>query len=84
MRSAAFARLVDVATNVIGIDVKVGLADDAFKDVGAGIEGGGIGGSALGTGLEGPQEDRWVQREEAVVADGAGDPQDVVVLPLVY
>ena len=34
--------------------------------------------------LEGPQEDRWVQREEAVVADGADDPQDVVVQPLVY
>ena len=34
--------------------------------------------------LEGPQEDRWVQREEAVVADGVGDLQDVVVLPLVY
>ena len=34
--------------------------------------------------LEGPQEDWWAQREEAVVADGAGDPQDVVVLPLVY
>ena len=34
--------------------------------------------------LEGPQEDRQVQREEVVVADGAGDPQDVVAQPLVY
>ena len=34
--------------------------------------------------LEGQQEDQWVQREEAVVADGAGDPQDVVVQPLGY
>ena len=34
---------------MIGIDVKVGLADDALGDVGAGIEGGGSGGSTSGT-----------------------------------
>ena len=49
MRSASSARLVDVATSVIGIDVKDGLVDGAFGDVGAGVKGGGSGRSTSGT-----------------------------------
>ena len=67
MKSAGSASLVEVATNVIGIDAQAGLADDAFKDVGAGIEGGGSGGSIWGLSvMEGQQEDQCVQREEEV------------------
>ena len=44
IRSSSSARLVDVATSVIGIDVKDVLVAGAFGDVGAGVEGGGIGG----------------------------------------
>ena len=78
MRSASSARLVDVATSVIGIDVKDGLVDGAFGDVGAGVEGGGSGGEVL------PQEYQQVQQEEVVVVDAVGVLQDVVVQPQVY
>ena len=82
MRSAASARLVDVATSVIGIDVKVGLADDVLGDVGAGIEGGGSGGSTSGTVGTGGTAG-GAAGAIAVVADGVGDLQGVVVLLLV-
>ena len=48
IRSSSSARLVDVATSVIGIDVKDVLVAGAFGDVGAGVEGGGSGGSSFG------------------------------------
>ena len=83
IRSSSSARLVDVATSVIGIDVKdvlvaLEMLAQASKVVAAAVV------PLAPSVLEVPQEEQRVQQEEVMVVDAVGVLQGVVVQPLVY